>query len=93
MSNTLEAIETRLQQHFSPQTLHVEDESWKHAGHAAAKAHGGGHYRVAIDAAPLNDLPRARAHRLIYQALGDLFPAEIHALSIQIGAGSHHKQP
>ena len=86
MPNTHERIEQLLRERFSPQALTIEDESWKHAGHAGAREHGGGHYVVHITDRTLYDMPRSRSHRMIYQALASLFPQKIHALSIQIHA-------
>jgi len=84
MSHTGDTIRQLLEKEFHPQCLHVEDESWKHAGHAGASEHGGGHYVVHIKSEHFSGLPRSQCHRMIYQALGPLFPSAIHALSIQI---------
>ncbi len=83
-SATVASIRQRLELAFQPQQLIVEDESWKHSGHAGVREHGGGHYVITIAAKPLSDQPRRQAHRLIYRALDDLFPRQIHALSICI---------
>ena len=64
--------------------VHVEliDDSELHRGHAGARG-GAGHYRVVVVAERFAGLDRVARHRAIYEALGDLFPAEIHALSAQ----------
>jgi len=84
VSNTRNSIEALLAQALQPQSLQVEDESWKHAGHAGAKESGGGHFVVHIASAHFSGLSRSQCHRMIYRALGELFPADIHALSIHI---------
>jgi BolA protein len=84
MSNTADAIRALLQAAFEPDRLQVEDESWKHAGHAGAREYGGGHFVVHITSIRFDGLPRSLAHRLIYRALTELFPFAIHALSIHI---------
>ncbi len=86
MSNTCNTIHALLEQAFAPLSLHVEDESWKHAGHAGATESGGGHFVVHITSQRFSGLARSQCHRMIYRALGDLFPTDIHALSIHIGA-------
>jgi len=86
MSNTAHTIQDLLENTFQPQSLQVEDESWKHAGHAGAQESGGGHFVVHIASEHFSGLPRSQCHRLIYRALADLFPADIHALSIHICA-------
>jgi BolA protein len=75
------AIEQRLRQALEPQSLRVEDESAQHAGHAGA-ASGGGHYHVHLVSARFVNLSRVARHRLVYDAVADLMPAEIHALAI-----------
>ena len=76
-------ISTRLQQALSPTVLQVIDDSDQHIGHAGAKS-GAGHFTVIIASPQFADLSRVACHRLINQALRDLFTSEIHALSIQI---------
>ncbi len=82
MSNTRNTIHELLEQAFQPLSLLVEDESWKHVGHAGVKESGGGHFVVHIASKHFSGLSRSQRHRMIYRALGDLFPVEIHALSI-----------
>jgi len=82
MSHRSDKIHAILTQAFSPSALQVEDESWKHAGHAGVKESGGGHFVVHITAAIFADSPRIACHRMINQALKDEFGATIHALSI-----------
>ncbi len=78
----VERLRRRLEEAFSPSLLHIEDESWRHAGHAGA-AEGGGHYIVHIRAASLDALPLLARHRKVQQALGDLYGPVIHALSLR----------
>jgi len=89
MQTTRDTIHALLDQAFQPLSLHIEDESWKHAGHAGAKESGGGHFVVHIASEHFAGLSRSQCHRMIYRALGSLFPAEIHALSIHIDAPDH----
>jgi len=86
VSNTVERIKQLLTEAFQPDTLSVEDESWKHAGHAGVREHGGGHYLVSIAGEHFDGKSRLQCHRMIHQALASLFPEEIHALSIQIAS-------
>lgn len=67
---------------LTPQSLVVNDDSHKHAGHAGARG-GQGHFSVEIvSAAFAGRLPLAR-HRLVYAALGEMMHTDIHALSIK----------
>lgn len=75
-------IETRLTTALSPQSLHIDDESAQHAGHAGARD-GGGHFRVEIVADAFSGKGTLARHRLVYDAIGDLMPSAIHALAIR----------
>lgn len=59
----------------------VIDHSAEHAGHPGA-ASGGGHFEVIVVSERFDGLSRVAAQRLVYQALGQLMTAEIHALSM-----------
>ena len=80
-SERITAITQRLQQAFNPSELNIEDTSHEHAGHASAK--GAGHYTVNICAATFNGKKSLQQHRMIFKALDDLMPTEIHALVIK----------
>ncbi len=77
-----QAILDRLTQQLAPTQLRLEDESSAHAGHVGA-AGGAGHYRLVIVSAAFIGLSRMVRHRLVYDALSDLMPQQIHALSIK----------
>jgi len=86
MNPSCEQIRHLLESEFQPKHLQIEDESWKHAGHAGVKEHGGGHFIVHITSKKFAGKGRPQCHRLVYDALESLFPATIHALSIQAKA-------
>jgi BolA protein len=74
-------IRQRLEDAFAPESLEVEDDSHKHAGHEGAKG-GLGHFSVSIVSAHFNDMRVLARHRAIYAALGDMMQTDIHALAI-----------
>jgi len=82
----LSEIKTRLEKSFSPIRLEVIDDSDQHKGHAGSRD-GAGHYTVIIQANCFNDATLIASHRMIYDALNDLIPKEIHALKIKIQKG------
>ncbi|MGH8119994.1 MAG: BolA family protein [Gammaproteobacteria bacterium] len=78
----VEKIKLRLEQALAPAKLDITDDSHLHRGHAGA-ASGGGHFSVVIVSDRFTGLNPVQRHRLVYQAVGDMMPAEIHALSIR----------
>lgn len=74
-------FQTALQKQLQPLALLIEDESHLHAGHAGA-AGGAGHFRIKITAQVFTGLNSLARHRLVYGALKEFMPHEIHALAI-----------
>jgi BolA protein len=62
--------------------VEITDESWKHAGHAGARA-GGGHFFVVVRSAQFGGLGLLARQRLVFAAVGELMQKEIHALSMK----------
>jgi BolA protein len=80
---------------LQPLQLQIEDESALHAGHPGARG-GGGHYRLGVVSPRFSGLTRLQRHRLVYDCLDSLMPAQIHALAMTLlspeevaSAGSH----
>ena len=67
---------------LAPDSLEVFDDSRDHAGHAGAKD-GGGHFELVIVSREFAGKAAVARHRLIYAALSDLMPKQIHALAIR----------
>ena len=78
-------IERILRQQFAPRRLEIRDDSALHAGHPGATS-GGGHYHVVLVSARFAGLSRVEQHRLVYEALAELIPGEIHALGLKTEA-------
>ncbi|MCS3902891.1 BolA protein [Methylohalomonas lacus] len=76
-------IRERLQAALQPTHIDIADESHKHARHAGARESGGGHFNVTIVAECFRDQSPIKRHRMVYAAVEDLMPQEIHALSIR----------
>ncbi len=77
-------IEEQIKQKLAflkPTFFFLEDESDLHKGHAGNT--GGSHFNIKIVSELFHGKSRMERHRLIYEALGDLFKKEIHALSIK----------
>lgn len=93
MTGTLEIIEARLTEALSPTRLTIEDEGHLHAGHAGAKAHGGGHYRVTVVSAAFEGLGPVARHRRVYAVLAEEMKSRIHALALTTLAPSEDARP
>ena len=77
--NLTETIRTRLAA-LEPISVEIEDDSAAHAGHKGNG--GGGHFNVKVISSHFSQKSQIMRHRLIYQALSDLIPQQIHAISI-----------
>ena len=91
-SGTMARIEAILRERFRPQVLELRDDSARHAGHPGATS-GGGHYHVRIVSAEFEGKSRLEQHRLVHEALGELFRREIHALGLTTRAPSEGTSP
>lgn len=72
-----------LEKEFAPSRLVIYDESAQHAGHSGAKPEGETHFRIEISSQKFSGLSRVACHRMVNDALRDLFKEGLHALSIQ----------
>ena len=79
---TLELIERRLRERLTPVHLEIQDDSAKHAGHPGATS-SGGHYRLIIVSDKFEGRTLIERHRLVNDAVADLFGSQIHALSMR----------
>ena len=67
---------------LAPESLEVFDDSRAHAGHAGARD-GGGHFQLTIISRQFSGRNAVARHRLVYEALADMMPKQIHALAIR----------
>ncbi len=82
MSERVQQIEAELRAALEPESLDIIDDSHKHAGHAGSKG-GAGHFDLTIVSDKFSGMNTIGRHRLIYDALSEMMPGEIHALSIK----------
>ena len=79
---TKTVIEQKLRRDLDAVHVAVEDESWKHAGHAGAKM-GGGHFAVDVVSLKFDGLNALDRRRLVFQILQDEMQGAIHALTVR----------
>lgn len=79
----IKELSSRLEEALSPSVLEIVDESADHIGHPGARS-GAGHFALTIAAPCFEGKSRVATHQLIYAAVGDLIPHEVHALRISL---------
>ncbi|MBU6468661.1 MAG: BolA family transcriptional regulator [Betaproteobacteria bacterium] len=79
--NLIQLMEERLAS-LKPSQLTIRDDTRLHEGHHESL--GAGHFKLTIDSEQFKGKDILSCHRLIYNALGDLFPNRIHALRISL---------
>lgn len=75
-------IEQKLKRELSAVHLDLEDETWRHAGHAGA-ASGGGHFIVTIVSPKFEGLNALDRRRLVFRVLQPEMQGAIHALTVR----------
>jgi BolA protein len=78
---TKEKIESIMKEKLLAVHVEIEDESWKHAGHASAG--GGGHFQMFIVSPQFEGVNLINRNRLVFETLQALMHSDIHALSIK----------
>jgi len=79
---TKAAIERKMKTDLDAIHVEVEDESWKHAGHAGAAA-GGGHFTLVVVSPKFEGLNPLDRRRLVFSVLQSEMQGEIHALTVR----------
>ncbi len=85
----VKTIRQQLTAALSPSHLDIIDESHLHIGHAGA-ASGAGHFNVTIVSDQFTGQATLARHRMVYSAVDNLMPSEIHALSIKAMTPDEH---
>ena len=68
---------------LNPVRLDLRDESAQHAGHAGARPGESTHWQLTIASEAFRGKSAVARHRMVYEALGDLMQADLHALKIE----------
>ncbi len=79
-----EIIKKKLTENFQPYYLLVENESYKHIGHAGDDGSGESHFKVTISSAEFAEDSRVQSHRKINACLEEELKNNIHALSLHV---------
>ena len=76
----------RLNSTLDPSRIELIDDSEQHLGHAGYNPAGESHFTLKIESPAFAGKDRVERQRMVYQALGDLMEARVHALSIRATA-------
>lgn len=82
MGRVEDDIRAKLEGHFKPVMLRIENQSHLHAGHAGDDGSGESHFAVEIVADAFKNQSRVACHRMVHDILEDDLKHRIHALSI-----------
>ncbi len=79
----MQLLHTRLSE-LAPVHLHIEDDSARHAGHAAMQGSKGGvtHVSITITSRQFAGKTPLERHRMVNEAIADLFALGLHAVQI-----------
>jgi BolA family transcriptional regulator, general stress-responsive regulator len=81
-----DVIAKKLREAFVPESLHVEDESFRHEGHAGHRPGGETHFRLYIVSESFRGKSRIERHRMINETLAGELTDGVHALAIHAAA-------
>jgi BolA family transcriptional regulator, general stress-responsive regulator len=76
----------RLNSALSPSRIELVDDSEQHRGHGGYNPAGESHFSLKIESPAFTGKGRVERQRMIYDALGELMEARVHALSIRAHA-------
>ncbi len=75
-------IERKMKDNLAAVHIEVEDDTWKHVGHAGA-ATDGGHFTVLVVSPKFEGLNSLDRRRLVFNVLQSEMQGEIHALTVR----------
>jgi BolA protein len=81
-----DVITKKLTEAFAPASLRVDDESFRHEGHAGHRPGGETHFRIHIVSEAFRGKSRVERHRSVNATLAQEIAAGIHALAIHATA-------
>ena len=84
--HTRDLITEKLHNAFAPESLHVEDESHRHEGHAGHRPGGETHFRLYIVSKAFRGKSRIERHRMVNTTLEAELRGSVHALAIKAQA-------
>ncbi|WP_167730449.1 BolA family protein [Terasakiella sp. SH-1] len=76
-------MEEKLQKALNPKIIKLEDESFRHAGHAGANPEGESHFQLLIVSAAFEGVSRVQRQRMVYDILAEEMKGRVHALGLK----------
>ena len=84
MTQIYQTIEQKLRDTYTPQYLHIIDESHLHEGHGGARPEGETHFRVHMVAGLFDAMSRIDRQRHVLDSLADELLGPVHALTLKL---------
>ncbi len=85
-------ITQKIVETLNPEHFELENQSHMHAGHAGDDGSGQTHFKLLVVSSIFDGCNRMQQHRLVYSAVGQLFPQGLHAFSMKTLTPSEYSQ-
>ncbi|MDX2084151.1 MAG: BolA family protein [Candidatus Melainabacteria bacterium] len=85
---TVEQVRQAMETILEASYVHIEDNSWQHAGHVGATGADGTHLAVTVVSKQFEGCSFLDRHRLVHQALKAILGNGLHALELKTIAQS-----
>jgi BolA protein len=79
-----DTLQSKLAAQFSPESIEIMDESYKHRGHAGFKPEGETHFKIAMVSVRFEGKTRVERQRMVFDVLKEEMQHRIHALSLHL---------
>lgn len=79
-----DTLRSKLTANFSPESIDIVDESYKHRGHAGFKPEGETHFKVAMVSTQFEGKSRVERQRMVFDVVKEEMQTRIHALSLHL---------
>lgn len=76
-------MKEKLKRELTPYHLELEDDSFRHAGHAGANPEGESHFQLLIVSDKFEGVSRVQRQRMVYEVLAEELKSRVHALVLK----------
>lgn len=81
--SVIEQLKTKLEHELAAVHVRIEDDSWRHAGHAGVRPGvEGTHLNITVVSPRFEDVPLMDQHRMVHDVLKEAREKHLHALQL-----------